>query len=144
MLLSRPKGSLYPCADTFRAKLLLDGSYSREHKGPPLSFDTTAESMHSAHISLLIQFDYFFRAHLFVCTVYQRRRSYKYFLAEKLSLSTCLAKKILSCTCSLNVAHTNKCTLKQVLNHKYGNFTSKVRSVVVYLVGPLAQRNGKA
>ena len=45
MLLSRPKGSLVPCADTFRDKLLLDGSQSREHKGPPPSFNTTAESM---------------------------------------------------------------------------------------------------
>ena len=53
LLLSRPKGSLVPCADTFRDKLLLDGSQSRGHKGPPPSFNTTAESMHSAHISLL-------------------------------------------------------------------------------------------
>ena len=34
LLLSRPKGSLVPCADTFRDKLLLDGSQSREHKDP--------------------------------------------------------------------------------------------------------------
>ena len=52
-LLSRPKGSLVPCAETFRDKLLLDGSQSREHKGPPPSFNTKAESMHLAHISLL-------------------------------------------------------------------------------------------
>ena len=53
LLLSWPKGSLVPCADTFRDKLLLDGSQSREHKGPAPSFNTTTESMHSAHSSLL-------------------------------------------------------------------------------------------
>ena len=53
LLLSRRKGSVVPCANTFRDKHLLDGSQSREHKGPPPSFVTTVESMHSAHISLL-------------------------------------------------------------------------------------------
>ena len=51
LLLSRPMGSLVPRGNTVRDKLLLDGSQSREHLPP--SFNTTAESMHLAHSSLL-------------------------------------------------------------------------------------------
>ena len=45
---SHPKGSLVTCANTFKDKLLLDGSHSREHKGHTTYFDNTAESMYSA------------------------------------------------------------------------------------------------
>ena len=51
MLLSQPKDSLVPCADTFRDKLLLDGSYSREDKESPPSLHTTAESLHICLLS---------------------------------------------------------------------------------------------
>ena len=51
LLLSQLKGSLVACADTFRDKILLGGSQSRKHKGPPPSFYTTAESIHSAQLA---------------------------------------------------------------------------------------------
>ena len=51
--MAKTQKCIVPCADTFTDKLLLDGSQSREHKGPPPLLDTTAELMHSTHFCLL-------------------------------------------------------------------------------------------
>ena len=49
------KGLLVPYAVTFQDKLILDESHSRQHKGPPPSFETMAESMGSHSLTQYTQ-----------------------------------------------------------------------------------------